>query len=50
MLKERNMHPTEKWQRHLKLLPMYQLGTYENISKIGINYTNKGNKIRSLYK
>ena len=45
------MHPADKWHyiimnwyRHTELLPMRQLGTYENTSKIWINNTNKGNK------
>ena len=57
MLKEGNMHPTDKWhyiimnwQKHIKLLSMGQLGTFENTSKIWINNNYKGNKKKSLNK
>ena len=50
MLREGDVHPTGKWyyttimiwKRHLKLLSMRQLGTYENTSSNTIKETKTG--------
>ena len=49
MQKDANMHPNDKWHyikmiwpRHLKLLSMRQLGTYENTSSNTAKETKTG--------